>query len=118
MLFRSIKNGRLYWIGNLCIEGAWIFGVYCEKTLRPYGNFPRTPLVIAEVQENPFSLKRNTITVIDRQQPYEPPQVQLSNFRFYQDRENSDIVLFLTRCSERAAEAWKLADYYRYRIAI
>jgi hypothetical protein len=118
MLFRSIKNGRLYWIGNLCIEGAWVFGTYCEKTLRPYGNFPRTPLVIAEVQENPFSLKRDTITVIDRQQPYEPPQVQLSNFRFYQDRENGDIVLFLTRYGERAAEAWKLADYYRYRIAI
>ncbi|PKO23883.1 MAG: hypothetical protein CVU38_01680 [Chloroflexi bacterium HGW-Chloroflexi-1] len=117
-LFRSIKTGRLYWIGNLCIEGAWIGNLYAKGILRPDGNFPRTPLVIAEVQEEPFALKRDTITVIDRQAPGEPPQLQLSNFRFYQDRENGDIVLFLTRYSERFAENWKLADYYRYRVAI
>ena len=106
-LFRSIKTGNLYWMGNLCIEGV-----------RPNGNFPRTPLVIAEVQEDPFALKRETITVIDRQAPGEPPEVQHSNFRFYQDRENGDIVLFLTRYAEHSWEQWMLADYYRYRIAI
>ena len=106
-LFRSIKTGNLYWMGNLCIDGV-----------RPNGNFPRTPIVIAEVQEDPFALKRDTITVIDRQAPGEPPEVQHSNFRFYQDRENGDIVLFLTRYAERSWEQWMLADYYRYRFAI
>jgi len=106
-LFRSIKTGKLYWIGNLCIDGV-----------RPNGNYPRTPLVIAEVQEDPFALKRDTITVIDRQAPGEPPQVQHSNFRFYQNRENGDLVLFLTRYQERSAEQWMLANYYRYRVEI
>ena len=94
-------------MGNLCIEGV-----------RPNGNMPRSPLVIAEVQEEPFALKRDTLTVIDRRVPGEPPTLQLSNFRFYQDRENGDAVLFLTRYAEHSAEEWKLADYYRYRVAL
>jgi len=106
-LFRSIKTDKLYWMGNLCIDGV-----------RPNGNWPRTPIVIAQVQEEPFALKRDTITVIDRQAPGEPPQVQMSNFRFYQDRSTGDVVLFLSRYGERSAEQWMLADYYRYRIAI
>jgi hypothetical protein len=108
VLFRSIKNGNLYWIGNLCIEG-----------IRPRGNFPRTPLVIAEVQEEPFfALKRDSIRIIDKRAPNEPLTLQLSNFRIYQDRENGDIVLFLSRYGEYSAENWMLADYYRYRIRV
>ncbi|MCX8182802.1 MAG: glycoside hydrolase [Crenarchaeota archaeon] len=111
-LFRSVKNGRLYWIGNLCLQGV-----------RPNGNFPREPLYIVEVQEEPFALKRNTITVIDRREPGESHYLQLSNFRFYQDRETGDIVLFLTRYGENStdedwAKTWMFANYYRYRIAI
>ena len=104
-LFRSIKTGKLYWLGNLCVHGV-----------RPKGNWPRTPLVIAEMQEEPFAIKRDTIAVIDQQQPGEPDQVQHSNFRFYQDRETGDLVLFLTRYGERSAEQWMQADYYRYRV--
>lgn len=106
-LFRSIKTGKLYWMGNLCIHGQ-----------RPRGNYPRTPLVIAEVQEIPFALKRDTITVIDQRAPHEPEEVQMSNFRFYQDRENGDLVVFLTRYAEHSAKDWKRADYYRYRVEI
>ncbi|MCX8082656.1 MAG: glycoside hydrolase [bacterium] len=109
VVFRSIKDGRVYWIGNLCIEGV-----------RPNGNWPRTPLVIAEIEEELFVIKRDTIKVIDRRQAGEPPQLQLSNFRIYQDRENGDVVLFLTRYAERGHEdnRWLLSDYYRYRIEI
>jgi len=106
-LFRSATDGQLYWMGTLCIEGV-----------RPRGNWPRTPLLIAQVREEPFAIRRDTITVIDRQQPGEPPEVQHSNFRFYQDRETGDVVLFLTRYGERGATDWMLADYYRYRIAL
>src|SRR5690606_11293497 len=42
-LFRSATDGRLYWIGNLCLNGA-----------RASGNWPRSPLVIAQIQEEPF----------------------------------------------------------------
>ncbi len=105
--FRSIKNDRLYWMGNLCIHGR-----------RPKGNYPRTPLIIAEVQEEPFGLIRDSITVIDEQAPGEPDAVQMSNFRFYQDRDNGDLVVFLSRYAERSAEKWMDADYYRYRVRI
>ncbi|MCM8807121.1 MAG: glycoside hydrolase [Candidatus Omnitrophica bacterium] len=109
VLFRSIKNEKIYWIGNLCIEG-----------IRPNGNWPRTPLVIAEVEEERFVIKRDTIRIIDKKQPGEPEEVQLSNFRIYQDRETGEVVLFLSRYGERGVEndKWKLANYYRYRISI
>jgi hypothetical protein len=105
--FRSTKNGRLYWIGNLCIHGR-----------RPKGNFPRTPLVVAEIQEKPFGIIRDSISVFDEQGPGESDNVQMSNFRFYEDRETGDLVLFYTRYSERSAKDWMDADYHRIRVGI
>jgi hypothetical protein len=108
-IFRSIKNGKLYWMGNLCIDGE-----------RPDGNWPRSPLVLAEVQEEPFALKRNTITVLDRRKPEEDQYLQLSNFKHYQDRETGDLVFYLTRYGERGGLSgrWLLADQYQYRVEI
>jgi len=106
-LFRSLANGRLYWIGNLCIEGR-----------RPDGNMPRSPIVIAEMLEDPVAIKRNSINIIDRAQPGEHPDTQHSNFKFYQDRVSGDLVLYLTRYGERGYEntAWIRADHYEYRV--
>lgn len=104
-LFRSIKNGKLYWMGNLAPGGE-----------RARGNWPRSPLVIAEVQEKPFALKRETIFKVDERSGTDSPKVQLSNFRFYQDRATGDLVIFLTRYGERSEKDWMLADYYRYRV--
>jgi hypothetical protein len=104
-LFRSIKNGRLYWMGNLALRGE-----------RANGNFPRSPLVIVEVQEEPFALKRDTIFAVDERNFNDSSAVQMSNFRFYQDRENGDLVIFLTRYGEVSEKDWMLADYYRYRV--
>jgi hypothetical protein len=106
-LLRSVKTDQLYWIGNLAMDGD-----------RANGNSPRSPLVIVEAQEKPFALRRETITVIDRRAPGEPPLTQMSNFRFYQDRETGDVVVFLSRYGEQSEENWKLADYYRYRVEV
>lgn len=106
-LFRSPQTGKLYWLGNLCIQGE-----------RPKGNYPRVPLVVAQVQEEPFALKRDTITVVGQRQFGEPAQVQMSNFRFYVDRESGDLVVFVTRYAERSAVDWMIADYYRYRVVL
>ena len=106
-LFRSTRNGRLYWLGNLAIRNE-----------RPNGNWPRSPLCLVEVQETPFALKRETIFVVDERTAAESPQVQHSNFRLYQDRETGELVIFLTRYGERGAKDWMLADYYRYRVAM
>lgn len=104
-LFRSIKNGRLYWMGNLALRGE-----------RADGNWPRAPLVIVEVQEEHFALKRDTIFAVDDRALHEPARLQLSNFRFYQDRETGDVVIFVTRYSEESDTNWMLADNYRYRV--
>lgn len=108
-LFRSPKNGKLYWIGNLCIDGS-----------RPSGwgaNYPRTPFVVARVTEQ-AKIIRDSITVIDKQQPGEPPLVQMSNFRMYVDRVTGDAVIYLTRYAERGQNDWLKADQYEYRVAL
>jgi hypothetical protein len=70
------------------------------------------------VREEPFALRRETLLVIDERSGGDSPRVQLSNFRFYQDRDTGDLVVFLTRYGERSASEWMLADYYRYRVAM
>jgi len=40
----------------------------------------------------------------------------MSNFRFYQDRANGDLVIFLTRYAEQSEKEWMIANYYRYRV--
>jgi len=112
-LFRSWKTSKLYWMGNLCAQGDLPTG-----RTRARGNYPRVPLVVAEVQEQPFALKRDTITVIGDRAPGEPEKVQMSNFRFYQDRLTGELVVFVTRYAERSEQDWLLADYYRYRVEL
>lgn len=106
-LFRSERNGRLYWLGNLALDGQ-----------RPKGNWPRSPLCLVEVEEGSLSLKRDTIFRVDARSGNDSDQVQLSNFRFYQDRESGELVIFLTRYAEQSATEWMLANYYRYRVAL
>ncbi|MBN2309580.1 MAG: exo-alpha-sialidase [Candidatus Hydrogenedentes bacterium] len=105
--FRSIANGKLYFIGNLCARGE-----------RAEGNWPRSPLYVAEVQEDPFAIRRDSLTVIDERGPDDSPQTQISNFRYYQDRATGDVVVTATRFGERDAKKWKWADHYRYRVAL
>jgi sialidase-1 len=104
-LFRSLKNGRLYWMGNLAADGE-----------RAKGNWPRSPLVIVEVQEAPFALKRDTIFTVDERTGGDSRRVQMSNFRFYQDRITGDVVIFLSRYGEQSEKEWMKANYYRYRV--
>ena len=108
-LFRSLKDGQLYWLGNLCEEGQ-----------QAQGNWPRSPLFMARVCEEPFSLVRESITPIATHMPEEGDQVQHSNFRFYQDRDNGDVVVYLTRFGERGSEGtqWMDADLYEYRVEV
>ncbi|HNQ72846.1 MAG TPA: sialidase family protein [Verrucomicrobiota bacterium] len=106
-LFRSLKNGKLYWLGNLALRGE-----------RANGNWPRSPLCLVEVQETPFALKRETIFAVDERNYNDSPRVQMSNFRFYQDRETGDLVIFLSRYGEVSEMEWMVADYYRYRVEL
>ena len=72
--------------------------------------------MIVEVQEESFALKRDTIFAVDERGYTDSPRVQMSNFRFYQDRETADVVIFLTRYGEKSEKEWMVADYYRFRV--
>ncbi len=104
-LFRSIKNEKLYWIGNPS------FGQ------KPKENWPRYPLAIFEVQEEPLAINSETMVIIDNRSENDSSKLQLSNFRYYQDRENGEIVLFLPRLDFKSGKTIG-HGYYRYRISV
>ncbi len=102
---RSTKNGRAYWFGNITGPEA-------------YGNSPRYPLVMAEVDEETGFLKRKTYTVIeDRDPETESEALQLSNFGLLEDRETKNIELYLTKLGANKEDKWR-SDAYRYIIEV
>ena len=104
--FRSIHNNRLYWIGNLCVRGV-----------RPDGNSPRSPLVVAEIDEERLGIIRESITIVDEVSGSDGPDTQLSNFKYYQDRSTGNVIVFLTRFGESGSRLAG-ANCYRYRIEL
>ena len=102
-LLRSHKNGKIYWIGNITDH-------------RAFGNDPRYPLVIAEVNDRGLLVKE-TLTTIDTRQEGDGEQLQLSNFSILQDRETGLLELYLTKLGQRKGFTW-WADSWRYFIDV
>ena len=103
-LIRNSGNGRLYWFGNICRENS-------------QGNLPRQPVQVAEVDEQKAALKKDSVAIIDDRGPDDPPDVQLSNFRVYEDRLTHEFLLNLARIGEISAEDIT-SPSYQYRIRI
>lgn len=103
-LVRHSRNGRLYWIGNIVPD-------------YPDGNRPRYPLQIAEVDEDKRALISETVRVIEDRRTKDPPLVQFSNFRVYEDRETGEFVLTMARFQERGEHDLN-SPAYQYRIPI
>jgi len=102
---RSRRNGRAYWFGNITGPEA-------------YGNRPRYPLVMAEVDEVTGFLKRDTFTVIaDRDPETDSEQLQLSNFSLLDDRETGRIELYVTKLGANRDDRWR-SDAYCYFIEV
>ncbi len=99
-LIRHSGSRRLYWIGNIC-------------AVPPKGNLPRHPLFIGEVNEMDLTLIRSSVRMIDQRQPEDDDDVQLSNFKVYEDRETGEFVLTLTRLHERGPG---MSSTWQYRI--
>jgi hypothetical protein len=55
---------------------------------------------------------------IDERGPDDSPDVQLSNFRFYQDRETGHLVVLMTRFCERGLKRIGESDCYRYEVEL
>ena len=102
---RSTRNGRLYWVGNISDEKA-------------YGNFPRFPLYIAEVDDKVGCLKKETLTVIDTRREGETAKVQLSNFSLYEDRETLDFELCLAKIGQFDADHPFIGESWKYIIKL
>ena len=83
--FRSKKNGKLYWIGNI-IDEPW----------RVHSNNPRWPLQICEVNEEHGYLIKDTLTVIETVRDGQTG-IELSNFGLLEDRETQDLHMSITK---------------------
>ncbi|MBE6598396.1 MAG: hypothetical protein E7638_03015 [Ruminococcaceae bacterium] len=83
--FRSTKNGKLYWIGNI-INEPWKID----------GNDPRNILQICEVDETYGYLIKDTLTVIDTIRDGQT-DVELSNFGLLENRETLELELRCTK---------------------
>lgn len=99
-LVRHSRSGKLYWFGNI-------------SRVPPRGNWPRYPLVVAEVDEERVALKRDTVTVIDDRGPEQSEYVEFSNFWLIENRETHDWEITLTAYGEDPTQV-NNADCYRY----
>jgi hypothetical protein len=102
---RSKATGKLYCFLNI-------------SNHPPVGNGPRYPLQVAEIDEVKVCIKKETVTVIDDRNPgLDAANLQLSNFGLFEDRENHQVELILTRIGERGggSRIWD-ADTYRYKL--
>jgi len=103
-LIRHTVTGRLYWIGNI-------------SRVPPRGNWPRYPLIIAEVDEERLALRRSTVTIIDDRSRGEDEEVQFSNFSLIEDRETHAFELILTLYGADPSNVFN-ADAYRYTVTL
>ncbi len=101
--YKSSKTQKLYWIGNITGPDA-------------YGNSPRYPLVMAEVEQKQGLLLKDTLTVIDDYHPLtDSPNMQLSNFDLLEDRLTGKLEIYITRLGANIKDFWK-SDAYKYTI--
>lgn len=91
------SNGKLYWIANILPDLAKLPESTLERLNQTGRADPRYPLQIVEVDEENITLKRSTLTTIIDREPGETEMVRFSNFYCYNDRKNSDIVIYIMK---------------------
>ncbi len=101
-MIRHSVTGKLYWIGNIVPDN-------------PNGNWPRYPLVIAEVDETNVALKKDTVTLIDDRREGDSSKLQLSNFSVLENRQTHELEIYLTRLGEDPNDFWG-ANAYKYTL--
>jgi hypothetical protein len=101
--FLRMKDGRLYWIGNI------------EPKNPVYGG-RREKLYIVEVDQKSLRLIRDSVFLI-AQRGEGDPLTQLSNFNAHEDRVTGEIVLHLPWFVEQEKDKWG-ADTWVYRMTV
>ena len=100
---RLKKNGKLYWIGNI-------------TTHKAYGNYPRFPLYIAQVDEETGTLIKSTLTTIDTRREGETEYMQLSNFWMLEDRETGVLEIALHKVGQFDQNRPFYGEGWRYEL--
>jgi len=78
------SDGRYYWLGNI-------------NPTNPRANADRYPLVVGQIDPRSMRLIRDSVTLIDTRGAADPPELQLSNFFAFEDRQSGDLVLPMGR---------------------
>lgn len=89
--YRSKKNGKLYWIGNISDNPSTIDS-----------NGPRYPLNICQVDEEYGFLIKDTLAVIDGLREGQT-DVELSNFNLLEDPDTGDLEIRMTKININGA---------------
>ncbi len=84
VFMKSSKTGKSYWFGNICPQNA-------------EGNYPRFPLVIAELDPKTLGLIQSSVRVIDtrKESRGDTDKVQFSNFQVNEDPATGDFIVTL-----------------------
>ena len=96
------SSGRVFWIGNL-------------TETNPYGNSPRYPVVLGEVDPDDFSLIRDSVITVDDLRPEDAgySRVDMCHFWCVEDRESGNLVLTY----RRAYDGYTSSEIAEVRIA-
>ena len=80
------SSGRVFWVGNLC-------------ETNPYGNSPRYPVVMGEVDPDSLTLIRDSVITVDNVRPEDAGlgRIDMCHFWCVEDRETEDLILTYRR---------------------
>ena len=94
------SSGRCFWVGNITPENC-------------AGNLPRWPLVIGEVEPKSLRLMRQSLVVVDSEQPGDAAQgrLDISHVTALEDRQTHEIILTYPR----AHNAYKSSEWITAR---
>lgn len=101
-LFRSSRNGRLYWIANIV-----------DSAKAAHGNGDRYPLYIAEIDEQTITVKRDSLVLVDDRDQSLSKKLQLSNWSLLEDRETGNVEIYIALLGEHEDDFWG-ANLYKY----
>lgn len=101
-LFRH-SSGRYFWFGNIVPENA-------------RGNWPRYPVVAAEVDPASLMLIKDSVFVVEDFDPAGPPGQHFSNFAIHEDRLSGELIMHMTPFYENDGVPSGDACIYRLEI--
>jgi len=93
-IIRQSSTNKLFWIGNI------------NKDI-PYGNRPRYPLIICEINQKTKTLIKESCIILDQKEKNDSHLLQLSNFNVYEDRIIKNIHIEYSRLGASDTHKWK-----------